>query len=551
MTNDDDHDATGLADLVRRNEVSPAELVEAAIARTAALNPDLNAVIHTRFERARTEADGDLPDGPFRGVPFLVKDLVCHMAGEPQHEGMRFLKELAFTAKSDSYLAARFRAAGLVVIGRTNTPELGIQPTTEPEAYGPTRNPWDPSRSPGGSSGGSAAAVAAGLVPAAHANDGGGSIRIPASACGLVGLKPSRGRTSLGPSGDSAGALAVEHVVCRSVRDTAGFLDAVAGPMPGDPYVAPAPIRPWAAEVGAAPGRLRIGVLTHAPGQTVPVHPDCVAATTDAARLLESLGHHLEEAYPAVLDDPNWAPNFIALWAAGVALGLDTWSRHTGRRITREDVEPLTWTLAEMADSLGTRAVLSAHAWLMQAGRAMAQWWHPLDGRGGFDLLLTPTLAEPPVPLGTFAAAPDNPFPALVRAGAFCPFTPPGQRERAARHLPPAAPDGRRAPGGCPTGGRLRRRGRTDPRGGPAGGGAPVGPTPPSSACLELTPHQEGPSLSGHGFYRARIFSLLSGQKKRAHSNEIVSEVLDDGDAVGTAQDPSYDTVKAVCMPSW
>ncbi|MDQ1496804.1 MAG: amidase, partial [Actinomycetota bacterium] len=264
-----DHDATGLAALVRAGDVTPLELVDAAIERIELVDPQLNAVIHPRFERARAEARGlHLPpptetmapgSAPFAGVPFLVKDITCHQAGEPFHEGMRFLRDRQWREDRDSYLAARFRAAGLITVGRTNTPELGIVPTTEPVAYGATRNPWDPSRSPGGSSGGSAAAVAAGLVPAAHANDGGGSIRIPASACGLVGLKPSRGRTSLGPNASFSALVVAEHVVCRTVRDSAAFLDAVCGPMPGDLYVAPAPLRPFREEVGADPGRLRIG----------------------------------------------------------------------------------------------------------------------------------------------------------------------------------------------------------------------------------------------------------------------------------------------------
>ena len=426
-----DLDATGAAALVRSGEASPLELVDAAIARIERLDPTLNAVIHRRFEAAREEAAGPLPDGPFRGVPFLLKDILCHSAGDPFHEGMRFLKELGWRAKTDTYLAARFRAAGLVVVGRTNAPELGIQPTTEPDAYGPTLNPWDTGRSPGGSSGGSAAAVAAGMVPAAHANDGGGSIRIPASACGLVGLKPSRGRTSLGPDGYSVGALAVEHVVCRSVRDAAGLLDATAGRMPGDPYVAPPPRRPYAEEVGADPGRLRVGLLTFSPSMGGPVDPECVAAATGAATLLESLGHHVEETHPPGLERPEWGQNFMTLWAAGVALGLETWTRRTGKRIRRDDVEPLTWALAETGDGIGSMGLLAAHAWLSEGNRDVAQWWRDGsgDGAGGgggrFDLLLTPTLAEPPVPLGTFASPADNPLQGLFRAGAFCPFTPP------------------------------------------------------------------------------------------------------------------------------
>ena len=424
-------DATGLAELVRRGDVSPAELTDAAIARIEALDPQLNAVIHPRFDRAREEASGVLPDGPFRGVPFLLKDILCASAGDPFHEGMRFLRDRGWRAAGDSYLAARFRAAGLVFVGRTNAPELGIVPTTEPVAYGPTRNPWDTARSPGGSSGGSAAAVASGMVPAAHANDGGGSIRIPASACGLVGLKPSRGRTSLGPEGYSVGALAVEHVVCRTVRDTAGFLDAVAGAMPGDLYVAPPPARPFAHEVGTDPGRLRVGLLTEAPGPLAATDPACAAAATEAARLLESLGHAVEASYPAVLDHPDWAPNFMSLWAAGVGLGLETWSRRAGHRIGAGDVEPLTWALADMGGSLSAVDLLCAHAWLQEASRDLAGWWGPPRGPGvspdrvGFDLLVTPTLAEPPVPLGTFAAPADHPIVGLMRAAAFTPFTPP------------------------------------------------------------------------------------------------------------------------------
>jgi len=426
-----DHDATALAALVRAGEVKPLELVDAAIARIETLDPQLNSVIHRRFERARAEAAalGAGPSanaGPFAGVPFLVKDVTCHQAGEPFHEGMRFLRDRQWRADSDTYLAARFRAAGLITVGRTNTPELGIVPTTEPVAYGPTRNPWDRSRSPGGSSGGSAAAVAAGLVPAAHANDGGGSIRIPASACGLVGLKPSRGRTSLGPDASFTALVVCEHVVCRTVRDSAAFLDAVAGPMPGDPYMTAPPARPFADEVGADPGSLRIGLLATAPAALdAVVAPDCAAAAEDTARLLESLGHHVEVSHPGALDLPDWALHFITLWSAGVSLGLDRWSARTGAAIGADDVEPLTWTLAEMARALPTPALLRSLDWLMRTSRLVAEWWEPPDSAGGFDLLLTPTLAEPPVPLGTFDSPPDNPLAGFMRAASFTPFTPP------------------------------------------------------------------------------------------------------------------------------
>ncbi|HZQ76336.1 MAG TPA: amidase family protein [Acidimicrobiia bacterium] len=424
-----DHDATGLASLVRAGDVTPAELVEAAIERIEAVDPQLNAVIHRRFDRARDEAARMAPGvaarAPFAGVPFLVKDITCHQAGEPFHEGMRFLRDRQWRADHDSFLASRFRAAGLITVGRTNTPELGIVPTTEPAAYGATRNPWDRARSPGGSSGGSAAAVAAGLVPAAHANDGGGSIRIPASACGLVGLKPSRGRTSLGPDASFTALVVCEHVLTRTVRDCAAFLDAVAGPMPGDPYTAPAPVRPWRDEVGADPGPLRVGLLTAAPGGLAVVHPDCVTAAQNAARLLESLGHHVEVSHPAALDRPDWAPHFISLWSAGVALGLDGWSAATGDPIGADDVEPLTWALAELARALPTPALLRSLDWLMKTTRLVAEWWEPPDATTGFDLLLTPTLAEPPVLLGTFDSPPDNPLAGFMRAAAFTPFTPP------------------------------------------------------------------------------------------------------------------------------
>src|SRR4051812_25669199 len=256
-------DATDQAELVRTGKVSAAELVEAAIARIEKVNPELNAVIHPLFDDARKEAADPLPDGPFTGVPMVLKDLVCYSAGHPFHEGMRFLKAQGWTEEEDQYLAAKFRAAGFVFVGKTNTPELGILPTSEPDAHGATRNPWNTEHSTGGSSGGSAAAVASGMVPVGHANDGGGSIRIPASECGLVGLKPTRARNSLGPDlGDMYTGLIHEHVVTRSVRDTAAVLDAVHGAMPGDPYAAPDPVRPFLDEVGADPGRLRVGVLT-------------------------------------------------------------------------------------------------------------------------------------------------------------------------------------------------------------------------------------------------------------------------------------------------
>jgi amidase len=411
-------DATAQAELVRAGEVSPRELAEASIGRIEALNGELNAVIHRLFEKALAT---DPAEGPFRGVPFLVKDLNCHTAGDPMHEGMRFLRDLGWVEPDDTWLARRFREAGFVVVGKTNTPELGILPTAEPDAYGASRNPWDIARSTGGSSGGSAAAVASGMVSIAHANDGGGSIRIPASCCGLVGLKPSRGRVSLAPDwGDFMSGLVAELVVSRSVRDTAAVLEWVSDPPPGEPAVAPARARPYTDEVGADPGRLRIGLMTRAPGGQLEVHPDCVAAAETAARLLESLGHHVEPSYPAALDEEEYIPNFLVRWTSGVAFNLRYWERRTGRTIGQGDVEPLTWALAEQGRTHSAAAYLEAMEYAQAVTRRRAAWW-----AGGFDLLLTPTLAQPPAELGTIGTGrgEDNPLMPIVRATPYAVFT--------------------------------------------------------------------------------------------------------------------------------
>jgi len=415
-------DACALATLVRDGHASPGELVDDAISRIEKLNPELNAVIRERFIEARAEAAGELPDGPFRGVPMVLKDLMCFVAGEEIHEGMRVLKEARYVARHDQELARRFRAAGFVVVGRTNTPELGIVPTAEPLAYGPTRNPWDTTRSTGGSSGGSAAAVASGMVPLGHAGDGGGSIRIPASECGLVGLKPSRGRVSSGPQwGDVFGGLVCELAVTRSVRDTAAVLDAVAGPAPGDPYAAPTPARRFLDEVGADPGRLRIGVQSAAFGGTVTTHPDCVQATEEAAAVLGSLGHMVEPAHLAALDSPEFVEAFLLVWSAGIGYDVDHyWSGQLGRSIGQDEVEPLTWALVEASRAASASDFLDAREKLQAISRRVAQWYE-----GGFDLLLTPTLAEPPPLLGEFDSPPDNPLHGLLRAAALVPFTPP------------------------------------------------------------------------------------------------------------------------------
>jgi len=412
-------DATAQAELVRRGDATPAELVDAAILRIERINPQLNAVIIPLFDKARAHAANRFPDGPFRGVPFLLKDLDALSDGDPFHCGMKFLRDLGWVEDHESYLVQKFRAAGFVILGKTNTPELGLTITTEPAAYGPSCNPWDLSRSTGGSSGGSAAAVAAGLVPAAHASDGGGSIRIPASACGLVGLKPSRGRVSLGPEhGEYWHGLVINHVVTRSVRDSAAILDAVAGPMPGDPYFAPPPARPFRAEVGADPGRLRVGILAHHPAGSL--HPDCAAAVIDTGRVLESLGHRVEASYPTPFNTGHEVvAHFSMVVATWVGLTLDYWSRRTGQPIRPDSVEPNTWALAEMGRAVSATQYLATVDWLHGYTRRMAGWW-----ADGFDLLVTPTLGAPPPRLGELTPTRDEPLSAMERVAALIPFTP-------------------------------------------------------------------------------------------------------------------------------
>ena len=279
------------------------ELIDAAIARIEGLDGQLNSVIHRQFERARRDASGDLPVGPFIGVPFLFKDLGCEESGEPHHQGMRALRDDGWRATVNGALAGAFRSGGVIPLGRTNVPELALMGTTEPNAYGPTHNPWDLGRSPGGSSGGSAAAVAAGLVPAAHTTDIAGSIRIPAAQCGLVGLKPTRGRVVPGRAGDYAVGMNTEGVLTRTVRDTAGLLDAIDRARSG-PWPAPPLSGPLLAEVGADPGRLRVGLCKQA-FSGVDVDHGCATAATEAARLLEQLGHDVDEDAPAALFDPD------------------------------------------------------------------------------------------------------------------------------------------------------------------------------------------------------------------------------------------------------
>ncbi|MBM3685136.1 MAG: amidase [Actinobacteria bacterium] len=390
-------DATALAELVRTGRATPRELVEEAVAGLRRVDPDLQAVVHDRTEQALAEAAGPLPDGPLRGVPFVVKDLAMQTAGDPYHGGTRLLQRLDWRADHDTHLATAFRAAGLVTIAKTKTPELGSVPTTEPLAHGPAHNPWDLGRSPGGSSGGSAALVAAGVVPVGHGGDGGGSLRCPAASCGIIGLKPSRGRISPGPDlGEMWAGFATEGVMTRTVRDMALFLDVMAGARPGDPYTAVPPVRPFVAEVGAAPGRLRIGIAGGL-GDVV-VDPACRAAVEATAALLADLGHDVAAAHPAALDDiDRFLRSFGAVVAAQTAAEVDALEAMVGRPVGPDDLEPSNLFVVERGRRMTTGAYLAALGRLHAYTREIAGFWD-----AGYDLLVLPTLPVPSTPLGWF-----------------------------------------------------------------------------------------------------------------------------------------------------
>jgi amidase len=416
-----DLDAVGQALAIRRGEASPTELVDDAISRIEKLNPELNAVIHPLFEKARAAAAAELPDGPFRGVPMVLKDLDGHTKGDPFHCGMKFLKEAGYIAPHDSYSHAKLRDAGFIFVGKTNCPELGLIPSTEPLAYGPTHNPWDTTRSPGGSSGGTATAVASRMVATGTAGDGGGSIRCPASACGLVGLKPTRGRVSLGPdAGEAWAGFVVRGALTRTVRDTAAMLDVMSGPMPGDPYYAPPPGRPYTEEVGEDPGRLKVGVMDQVPAGMTTLDPIVEGALRETAELISSLGHEVRDEYPTSIVDAGAVQHLINIINAWTAYQLDYWGEVVGRKIKAEDVEPGTWAQAELGRTVDGVAYITAVQNVQRLAREGAAWAE----EGDFDLLLTPSMPEPPLILGQFH---DENFPlqGLIRAGMVVPFLAP------------------------------------------------------------------------------------------------------------------------------
>ncbi|MBW3588797.1 MAG: amidase [Actinobacteria bacterium] len=407
-------DATAQAQLVRNREIKPRELVEAAIERVERLNPKLNAVVTPMFDEAIEAVEGSLPKGPFQGVPFLLKDLTAEYAGVRLTGGSEFVGD--YVSEEDSEIVTRFKKAGFVTVGKTNTPEFGLLPTTEPHRFGATRNPWDTKRSSGGSSGGSASAVSARLVPLAHGNDGGGSIRTPSSCCGLFGLKPTRARNPLGPKyGDQISGLVAEHVLTLSVRDSAAVLDAISGPAIGDPYWAPPNERPFLEEVGADPGKLKIAFTTQTPNDAS-VHEDCVAAVRNAAELCDSLGHEVEEFIPEVGLDPDALTQaFTLLFAADAAKLIDDWSRQLNKKAEEENFEPLTWAAADLGRSFNSGEYLQAVQDLQYSARLIQ------TSLSQYDLFLTPTLAEPPPELGSFEME-GNPLYGWVRAGMMIPF---------------------------------------------------------------------------------------------------------------------------------
>jgi len=407
-------DALGLADLVRRNEVTPGELLEAAIERVETRNAAINAVTMKLYDYGKSAIASGLPDGPLRGVPFLMKDLTSAIAGVKMTRGSRFFADTP-PASTDSVQVTRLKRAGLVIFGRTNTCELGLSLTCEPQLHGPTRNPWNVEHVSGGSSGGAAAAVAARILPIAHASDGFGSIRAPAACCGLVGLKPTRGRNTFAPFvGEGLGGCSTEHAVSLTVRDSAALLDATRGPGAGDPYGAPPPLRPYLEEVSADPGKLRIAWTAAAPNGAK-IDPECLHLLEQTVQLCTDLGHHVEECNPDI-DAAQIVPTFVTLAAANTVVNLagHPLAGHTARE---GDVERITWLTAKMGETIPAAEYVRATQTAHRLGRQMAAF------HSQWDVLLTPGLASPAVKLGWLDMMMDDVDEYWQRVFRFSPFT--------------------------------------------------------------------------------------------------------------------------------
>jgi len=385
------YDGLGLADLVKTKRVKPGELVEEAISRIEKINPKLNAVITRAYDSARKAAERELPDGPFAGIPFLLKDLTATCAGIPMCKGSRFHK--GFIPDHDSEMVKRFKKAGLIIVGKTNTPEYGLVPVTEPELFGPSNNPWDPARTTGGSSGGSAAAVSARIVPIAHGNDGGGSIRIPASCCGIFGFKPTRGRNPTGPDyGELWHGFVCDHVLTISVRDSAAMLDATAGPDIGAPYYAVPPSRPFLQEVNSSPGKLRIA-FTSKPFLPAVVHDDCIKGLEATVKLCRELGHEMVEASPEI-DATAFARAFFTMVCGETRADIEQAKIEMNRKPTARDFEPSTWVVGLLGKRCSASDFAKAIHFLKLSARQVGRFFQD------YDVLLTPTLALPPVLTG-------------------------------------------------------------------------------------------------------------------------------------------------------
>lgn len=395
----DRYDALGLAELIAKKQITPAELLDAVRQRVETINPKINAFSHLFFDKAEEQIKSGLGQGLFRGVPFALKDLGQYLKGTITSVGSRIWNDQV--ADYDSTLTARYKQAGLVIFGKTTSPELGLTTTTESVLYGQTRNPWNLERTSGGSSGGASSVVASRILPMAHASDGGGSIRIPASCCGLFGLKPTRGRVPMGPAQlEGWNGLSANHAVTISVRDSAALLDVSSGAELGAPYYPPPQQRPFLHEVGAEPGKLRIALIVDSP-VGAPVDPECKKAATEAARLCESLGHKIEEAkWP--MDAATLRGAFLPVVNVSVARALDEAAASLGRAVTDEDVEPVTWRMAQQGRDISSVTYSSAIAMVHQIGLMMAQF------QQAYDVILNPTLGKPPVPLGVLSLSPPD-----------------------------------------------------------------------------------------------------------------------------------------------